>query len=156
MTPENAKYHADRHAKRLVTLDAARLMEKKARRFRREGKIALAIEAYEDARNLYSDTEFAWESGSDLRGDVQKAMSRCEKIAENLKRPKERRAAATTPRPNCDDCGKPLRRYKIDGRAFKDGTPMEWGDYGDGRFCGLRCGWRWACRHVAAPKKGKP
>ena len=56
-------------------------------------------------------------------------------------------------------CDKPLRRYKQDGRTFNDGTPQEWGDYGDNRFCGLTCGWRWACRNAdmptTVPKKAK-
>lgn len=154
MTPEQTKHLADRNERRLVTLAAARLMEKKARRFRREGKIAEAIGAYDDARSLYADTEFAWERESELRGEVQKAMNRCQQIAENLKHPKIRREAATTPRPKCLACDKPLRRYKFDG-VFKDGTPREWGDKGDNRFCGLTCGWAWACSHTSIPRKGQ-
>jgi hypothetical protein len=147
-------HHDDHHAKKLATLDAARMLEKKAARLRRENKIGEAIAGYEDARTLYADSGFAWESDVELRSEVQKAIARCDRIVQNLKHPKERRASATTDRPNCEHCGKPLRRYKIDGRTFKDGTPKEWGDYGDGRFCGLRCGWGWACNHVAVPKKG--
>jgi hypothetical protein len=84
-----------------------------------------------------------------------KQRTSCDAIVNNLKYPKEQRAAATTPRPNCLDCGKPLRRFKWDDRKFADGTPREWGDYGDNRFCGLRCGWSWACGHAAMPKKAK-
>ena len=45
---------------------------------------------------------------------------------------------------------------KYDGQTFPSGTPREWGDYGDNRFCGLRCGWRWACRHTSASTQKKP
>ncbi len=86
-----------------------------------------------------------------------RAIRRCDAIVSNIRHPKEQRASATTPRPNCLDCGKPLRRFKQDGRTFADGTPREWGDYGDNRFCGLRCGWSWACSNSPLPttKKGK-
>ena len=25
----------------------------------------------------------------------------------------------------------------------------KWGAYGDGHFCGLTCGWRWAIKHIS-------
>ena len=48
-------------------------------------------------------------------------------------------------RPLCQYCDKPLRRY---GRVKRERNPQRsaWGDYGDGLFCGLRCGYHWACR----------
>ncbi len=89
--------------------------------------------------------------------EVARRQPRCDAIISNIRYPKTKRPPATTPRPDCLGCGKPLRRYKRDGQAFDDGTPQEWGDYGDNRFCGLTCGWRWACRHAPMPKmqKGK-
>ena len=142
------------HAARLGRLTAAKAEEKDARRLRREGRDEEAITSYDHAADLYSDSDLAWDGHgeSELAKEVRRAIERCKKIASNLRHPKETRAPATTPRPNCLACGKPLRRYKYDEKAFNDGTPREWGDYGDNRFCGLRCGWSWACRHAAMPK----
>lgn len=67
----------------------------------------------------------------------------------SFRSPKEQRTPATTPRPSCLACDKPLRRYKHDDRA------REWGDYGDNRFCGLTCGWKWACRRAPMPRAPK-
>jgi hypothetical protein len=138
-----------RHAANLAKLAAARAEEKEARRLRREGRDVEAIEAYYLARDLYANTDLAFhERGeSELADEVKRATERCNKIASNLRHPKETRPPATTPRPNCLACDKPLRRFKYDGKTFSDGTPREWGDYGDNRFCGLRCGWSWACSH---------
>lgn len=164
MTAAADEYEAKSHATRLATLATARAEEKKARRLRREGKNEEAIEAYDYARELYADTSFAFggalrrrdsRAEEELVDEVKRAISRCDSITSNLKHPKTQRAAATTPRPNCLDCGKPLRRFKWDDRAFADGTPREWGDYGDQRFCGLRCGWSWACAHAPMPKKAQ-
>ncbi len=60
------------------------------------------------------------------------------------------RAVPTIPRPKCTCCGKALRRYKHDGYA-PGGVPKEWGDYGDNRFCGLRCGYRFALATTTNP-----
>ncbi len=130
-------------------LTEAEAEEKRARRLRREGNDAEAIKAYENARELYADTGLQY--GND---DVMRSIKRCDAIVSNLRHPKEKREAAITARPNCLACDKPLRRYKYDGKTFGDGTPREWGDYGDNRFCGLRCGWDWACSH--APMQPKP
>jgi hypothetical protein len=129
-------------------LGAAEAKEKLARRLRREGKTEEAIEAYESARELYAATGLHY-----VDDDVMRAIKRCDAIVSNIRHPKEQRSAAITPRPNCLDCGKPLRRFKHDGKTFDDGTPREWGDYGDNRFCTLTCGWQWACQHAPMPKK---
>ena len=144
---------ADRHTVSLGKLAAAKAEEKDARHLRREGRDEEAIASYDHARNLYVDSGLAFhERGeSELADDVMRAIDRCNKIASNIRYPKPVRASATTPRPDCLACEKPLRRYKQDGRTFSDGTPQEWGDYGDNRFCGLTCGWRWACRHAPMP-----
>ena len=145
---------ANRHAISLGKLAAAKAEEKDARRLRREGRDEEAIEFYVHARELYADSGLAFhERGeSDLADEVKRAIARCDKIASNIRHPKTQRAAATTLRPDCLACEKPLRRYKRDGQTFNDGTPQEWGDYGDNRFCGLTCGWRWACRNAPMPK----
>jgi hypothetical protein len=142
-----------RHAASLGKLAAAKAEEKEARSLRREGRDEEAIESYDHARDLYVDTDLAFHDRgeSDLADEVKRAIERCNKIRSNIRHPKETRAPATTPRPNCLGCGKPLRRFKWDEKAFDDGTPREWGDYGDNRFCGLRCGWNWACRRAPMP-----
>lgn len=147
-----------RHAVSLGKRAAAKAEEKEARRLRREGRDVEAIESYDHARDLYADSGLAFHDRgeSDLADEVKRAIERCNKIAGNIRHPKEQRPPATTPRPNCLACDKPLRRYKWDGRMFDDGTPQEWGDYGDQRFCGLTCGWRWACRHAPMPKRKGP
>jgi hypothetical protein len=145
----------DRHDEKLAKLAAARAEEKEARRLRREGQDKEAIATYDHARDLYADSGFAFDTGTDMADDVMRAIKRCDTIVGNLRHPKDQRPAATTPRPNCLACDKPLRRYKIDGRTFDDGTPREWGDYGDQRFCGLRCGWRWACQNTTVPRGKK-
>ena len=146
-----------RHAANLTKLTAAKAEEKEARRLRREGCDVEAIEAYDRARDLYRDSDLAWDGHgeSTLAGEVRGAIERCVKCASNLRHPKEQRAPAATPRPDCLYCDKPLRRYKYDAKPFDDGTPREWGGYADNRFCGLRCGWSWACRHAPMPKKEK-
>jgi hypothetical protein len=134
-------------------LDDAKAEEKRGQRLRREGKDKEAIEAYEKARALYVATDLHHENFGN--NDVTHAIKRCDTIVSNIRHPKEQRTAAITQRPNCLCCGKPLRRFKFDGMTFDDGTPREWGDYGDQRFCGLRCGWSWACQHAPMPGKGK-
>ena len=136
-----------RHTQNLVTLATAKTQEKEARRLRSAGSDAEAIEVYDRARDLYVDSGLAFHGfgESELADSVRCAIERCGKIASNIRHPKAQRPSAVTARPNCLSCGKPLRRYKQDGRTFSDGTPREWGDYGDNRFCGLRCGWSWAC-----------
>ena len=144
-------------AANLAKLDAARAEEKEARRLRREGRDEEAIEAYDHARDLYVDSDLAFHDRgeSELADEVKRAIERCNKIASNIRHPKTQRPPATTPRPDCLACSKPLRRYRHDDQTFDDGTPQEWGDYGDQRFCGLTCGWRWACRHAPMPKPKK-
>ena len=51
-------------------------------------------------------------------------------------------------RPKCRMCGLPLRRYRH--RDEEWGKGREWGDYGDGHFCGLRCGYEFGV--IAATK----
>lgn len=48
-------------------------------------------------------------------------------------------------RPLCVNCGKPLRSCK-----HRDAYPQlsPFGDYGDGHFCGLNCGYRWAVMYL--------
>lgn len=141
------------HAALLAKLKAAEVEEKEARRQRREGKSEEAIEAYENARELYAATGLQYENSGD--NDVMRAIKRCDAVVSNIRHPKEKRPPAITPRPDCLGCGKPLRRFKYDDRAFADDTPREWGDYGDNRFCGVTCGWRWACKHAPMPKGKK-
>jgi hypothetical protein len=145
---------------RFTKLNAGKAEEKEGRRLRREGRDEEAIEAYDRARDLYSDSGlFLHDRGeSALASEVQHAIARCKKIVENIRYPKEKRAPATTPRPDCLSCGKPLPRFRYDDKTFDDGTPREWGAYGDNRFCTLTCGWRWACAHAPMPpvaKRGK-
>lgn len=145
----------------LTKLAAAKANEKEARRLRREGRDKEAIALYDRARDLYADTNLVYHEHGDsaLAKEVLGAIKRCDAILSNIRHPKTKRPSAITPRPNCLACDKPLRRYKRDGQTFNDGTPQEWGDYGDNRYCGLTCGWRWACRNsslpTTAPKKGK-
>ena len=131
----------------LDKLEAAKTEEKQAQRLRRGGRVDDAIEAYDRARDLYAETGLQY--GDD---DVMSAIKRCDTIVSNLKHPKAQRPAATTERPSCLGCGKPLPRFKFDGKTYDDGTPREWGAYGDNRFCTLTCGWRWACSHAPMPK----
>lgn len=137
----------------LGKLKAAQAEEKDARRLRREGRDVEAIESYDHARELYVDSDLAFHDRgeSDLAKEVQRSIDRCRAIVSNIRHPKPRRAPATTTRPNCLACSKPLPRFKYDGKAFDSGTPREWGAYGDNRFCGLTCGWKWACRHAPMP-----
>jgi len=132
-------------------LEEARTKEKEARRLRTAGRDKEAIEAYAQARELYADSGLQFSRDSTMSDDVMGAIRRCDAIVNNIRYPKEKRPPATTPRPDCLGCGKPLRRYKRDGQTFGDGTPQEWGDYGDNRFCGLTCGWRWACQRAPMP-----
>lgn len=134
-------------------LDAAKAKEKEARRLRREGHDTEAIKLYDRARDAYADSGLAFhESGeSTLASAVLGAIKRCDAIVSNLRHPKPKREPAITPRPPCLGCGKPLPRFKFDGKTYDDGTPREWGAYGDNRFCTLTCGWRWACRRAPMP-----
>ncbi len=131
----------------LGKLDAAKAEEKEARRLRREGRDEEAIESYKHARDLYADTDLQFTDDT-----VMRAIKRCDAIVSNIKHPKQQRPTAITPRPNCLGCNKPLPRFKFDGKTFDDGTPREWGAYGDNRFCTLTCGWKWACKHAPIPK----
>lgn len=153
MTTVSAGDADARHAANLATLAAAKAAEKEGRRLRREERDEEAIAAYDRARDLYVDSSLAFHDRGEsaLADEVKRAIDRCGKIVSNIRHPKTRRPSANTPRPNCLGCGKPLRRYKYDDRAYSDGTPREWGDYGDNRFCGLRCGWTWACRRAPMP-----
>lgn len=44
----------------------------------------------------------------------------------------------------CLWCGRKLRRFRYRDAEHNEGK--EWGDYGDGHFCGLRCGYQFAVR----------
>ena len=49
--------------------------------------------------------------------------------------------------PLCRVCGRRLRRFGK-GRATPEArarVSSDFGDYGDGEFCGLRCGYVYAC-----------
>lgn len=122
--------------------------EKRGARLRREGRNADAIGAYKRAREMYAETGRQY-----VDEDVMRAIRRCDAVERNIRHPKPQRSPAVTKRPNCLGCGKPLPRFKFDGKTFDDGTPREWGAYGDNRFCTLTCAWQWACRHAPMPRK---
>lgn len=46
----------------------------------------------------------------------------------------------------CLWCGRKLRRYRHRDAEHNKGTGKEWGDYGDGHFCGLNCGYMFGRR----------
>lgn len=46
--------------------------------------------------------------------------------------------------PLCINCGKKLRRCNL--RHYM--PDKQWGDYGDGHFCGLRCGYKWSLMYM--------
>lgn len=143
------------HESRLLTLDEAKTEEKKGRRLRKEGKESEAVSSFSRAGDLYLDSQLAFQYiDEQLADDVRAAIARCQKIIHNIRHPKQARPPATTQRPNCLNCQKPLPRFSRDGRILKDGTPKEWGSHGDNRFCTLSCGWAWACDHAPLPKKG--
>lgn len=157
MTAAATNEQEARYERSLAKLAAGKAEEKEARRLRREGRDEEALESYDRARGLYAETDFAYQQRTDSEeaDEVQRAIHRCDTIVRNIRHPKEKRASAVTPRPNCLACDKPLRRFKIDGRTFADGTPREWGDYGDNQFCGLNCGHTWACRNSSLPTTTK-
>jgi len=128
-------------------LTRAKAEEKHARQLRREGNVDAAIDAYKSARDLYAATGLQYSDDN-----VMRAIRRCDAIVSNLRHPKTKRPPATTPRPNCLACRKPLPHFKLDGKTFSDGTPREWGAYGDNHFCTLTCSWRWACQHAPMPE----
>lgn len=135
--------------------DVARALERDARKARRDGDHACAADLYDRAGTEYADSGLAFHGNAEsaLAEEVRRSIARCRATASNLRHPTSRRAPATTPRPTCLACKKALRRYRHDGRKFNDGTPREWGDYGDNRFCGLRCGWTYACQQTSAVRK---
>lgn len=47
--------------------------------------------------------------------------------------------------PRCIYCGKKLRLYRWQDHEGKKGKR---GGYGDDRFCGLNCGYKWANRYL--------
>lgn len=49
-------------------------------------------------------------------------------------------------RPTCRSCGKPLRLFRWRAMEWAKERGLWWGDYGEGLFCGLRCGYRYACK----------
>lgn len=59
-----------------------------------------------------------------------------------MRNPKRSYSHHTADRPKCLQCKRLLRRYRR--RGWKGHEDMEWGDYGDGFFCNLRCARRWA------------
>ena len=46
----------------------------------------------------------------------------------------------------CLWCGRKLRAYRWRHKDYAKAQGKEWGDYGDGHFCGLRCGYQFAVR----------
>lgn len=136
-------------------LEEARDKEKAGRRLRAAGNDQEALLAYQEARDLYADSGMQFSLDHVMANDVMGAIKRCDAIISNIRHPKTQRPAATTERPSCLGCGKPLPRFKFDDKTFDDGTPREWGAYGDNRFCTLTCGWRWACSHAPMPKMSK-
>ena len=54
--------------------------------------------------------------------------------------------------PACMSCGKPLRRFRWRDEAWAHG--MEWGNKGDGFFCGRTCGYAFAVVMVSQMKQG--
>ncbi len=138
--------------KQLDTLAEAKRAEKEAQALRRAGRDTEAVAMYTHARELYAETDLALDDNP-LADDVLRAIKRCDKTGYNIRHPQAVRPSAITPRPNCLCCHKPLPRFKFDGKTFADGTPREWGAYGDNRFCTLTCGWQWACEH--SPMRGR-
>lgn len=58
-----------------------------------------------------------------------------------------------TERPTCKWCGRRLRPKMVQdwpvGQLEATNRRQEgWGGYGDGLFCGLRCGYQWAVRSL--------
>ena len=143
------------HGQQRDKLVAAKALEREARSARREGRNAEAVVLYNRARDLYADSGFAFHENDDLADAVLRAIKSCDAIVRNLRHPKPQRSPATTQRPNCLGCRKPLPRFKFDGKTYDDGMPREWGAYGDNRFCGLSCGWRWACQHAPMPSTAR-
>ena len=47
---------------------------------------------------------------------------------------------------SCLWCGRKLRAYRYRDAEHNKGKGKEKGDYGDGHFCGLRCGYQFAVR----------
>lgn len=47
---------------------------------------------------------------------------------------------------SCLWCGRKLRAYRYRGTDHAKEAGLEKGDYGDGHFCGLRCGYQFAVR----------
>ena len=60
-------------------------------------------------------------------------------------------------RPKCLYCDKPLRAFPHRDEEWNSAR-SPYGDYGDGLFCGLTCGWSWAVsvapRYFALSDKG--
>lgn len=46
----------------------------------------------------------------------------------------------------CLWCGRKLRAYRWRNTEYNRGSGRTHGDYGDNAFCGLRCGYLFACR----------
>lgn len=133
-----SSWHAAARGNAVTTLADANAAERAADKLRRAGSPDAAA-AYDAAGDLYADL------------DERTRGSRCRRKAQNLRHPKVIRGTASTARPPCLACKKPLPRYGIDGRTFANGTPREWGRYGDNRFCGHTCGWVWACLNSKVP-----
>lgn len=53
-------------------------------------------------------------------------------------------------RPHCITCDRELRPYP---RRRPSSPGQLYGTYGDNRFCGLTCGWRWAIHNTRNPIK---
>jgi len=84
-----------------------------------------------------------------LSAQQHKARIEAERKADRA----ERAAVKLAPigkRPRCQSCDRELRPYRWRG---VDRPGRLYGTYGDNRFCGLTCGWRWACSHTQNPIK---
>ncbi len=56
---------------------------------------------------------------------------------------------------HCLWCGRKLRLFRF--RKYREiKTPSDYGDYGDGKFCGLRCGYQFAIAMAGFGYRIKP
>jgi len=74
------------------------------------------------------------------------------RMRENAERRRSVKLLPIPQRPKCRACGTPLRPYRYRSPEHPERT---YGDYGDGLFCGLTCGHRyavWSLKPKAAKK----
>ena len=89
----------------------------------------------------------------DLEADPEKSKRMDEmeraRVAANKREAARRRAFLKAhpvdERPRCESCLRTLTLARYGKDATEGGG--KWGSYGDGLFCSLTCGWRWACAH---------